>query len=227
MLTHWHLEQIDSTQDELERHLEAGDENGEIILVSTSRQTKGRGRGAHTWNYLNGALAFSFCMPPHPQLTWQSLEVAVCLANFFKQKFHVELELKWPNDLYTGDKKCGGILLKSKGKAMLIGIGINLMPDEVWGSVFAEKRSLPDEWQRNLPAQFLEFYLAHHPMEPQQIRDQWNARCVHLNRQVAIIDGDHVARGLFKGLGKHGEAVLGTSQGEDVTVFNGSLRWES
>lgn len=218
-----HLEQCDSTQDELERHVE-GDNQSESVLISTSKQLNGRGRGAHSWEYNAGSLAFSFTVSPHPELTWQSLEVAICLAQFFEKRFSTNLQLKWPNDIYSNEKKCGGILLKKTSTTMLVGIGINLLPNSNWGSVFNESIQLESDWSSKIPAEFVRYYLQVHPVEVASIRSEWNKRCVHLNKLVHIQDGETRTHGTFVGLGEHGQALIQTDSRLE-SIYNGTLRW--
>ena len=71
------------------------------------------------------------------------------------------------------------------------------------------------------PAQLVNDYLATHPRPLNQLREAWNARCVHLERSVTITDGTEITQGLFQGLGPHGEAIV-----NGKSVFNGSLRWD-
>ncbi len=215
MLRHLKLDQCDSTQDELKRHGEA------YQLVSTAQQTQGRGRGEHLWQHVPGALAFSLRAPAHPQLTWQALEVAVSLAESLEAQFGERIGLKWPNDLYRDGKKCGGILLQHSAPHMLIGVGINLWPNPQWGSVLDEACELPLEWMHELPKRFAHHYINNHPRPTQMLKEAWKVRCVHLDRQVTITDGLEIISGNFRGLGEHGEALVGSR-----AVFNGTLRWE-
>lgn len=217
MLKHLRLVQCDSTQDELKRHFEV------YSLVSTEAQNLGRGRGNHSWEHRPGALAFSFSAPAHPQLTWQALEIAVSLAESIERIWGEKVGLKWPNDIYHHEKKCGGILLQHQTPNMFIGVGLNLLPqaESPWGSVLSQTISWETVMAHELPAQLVQDYLSLHPRPLNQIRDAWNARCVHLNRRVTITDGAEITSGQFNGLGIHGEAVV-----DGKSVFNGSLRWD-
>ena len=215
MLRHLKLAQCDSTQDELKRHAEA------YQLVSTESQVQGRGRGENGWQHGEGALAFSFKAPVHPLMTWQALEVAVSLAESLEEAFGERIGLKWPNDLYRDDLKCGGILLQHSAPWMYIGVGLNLWPQEPWGSVLADRRELAAGWAHELPLKFTRHYLNTHPRPLNTLKAAWQARCVHLERRVRITDGAEVTEGIFRGLGEHGEALVGNK-----SVFNGTLRWD-
>jgi len=216
MINHLKLSQCDSTQDELKRHFEV------YQLISTERQIQGKGRGQNSWEHYTGALAFSFKAPAHPQLTWQALEVAVSLAQSIERLWGVRVDLKWPNDLYVQGKKCGGILLNHQSPWMLIGVGLNVLPcgSAHWSSILTENRSWTSEDSHHWPHEMLRDYLNLTPMPAQLIRQEWNRRCVHLNKMVTITDGAEVTQGLFEGLGEHGEAIVAGKR-----VFNGSLRW--
>lgn len=217
MLKHLRLVQCDSTQDELKRHFEV------YSLVTTEAQAQGRGRGNHSWDHRPGALAFSFSAPAHPQLTWQALEVAVSIAESIERLWGERVGLKWPNDIYHHEKKCGGILLQHQTPNMFIGVGLNLLPrpESPWGSVLRQTISWDPSMAHEWPAHLVKDYLSLHPRPLNQIRDAWNARCVHLDRPVTVTDGAEVTQGLFTGLGVHGEALV-----DGKPVFNGSLRWD-
>ena len=217
MLKHLRLVQCDSTQDELKRHSEV------YSLVSTEAQNQGRGRGSHSWEHRPGALAFSFSAPAHPQLTWQALEVAVSLAESIESLWGVRVALKWPNDLYLGGKKCGGILLQHQSPHMFIGVGLNVNPvsDSPWGSVLTAPIAWETQLCHDLPARFVNDYTLTHPRPLAQLQEAWSERCAHLGRIVTITDGEEKTTGLFEGLGQHGEAIVNGKH-----VFNGSLRWD-
>ncbi|MBY0516578.1 MAG: biotin--[acetyl-CoA-carboxylase] ligase [Bacteriovoracaceae bacterium] len=213
-MKHLKLNECNSTQEEIKRHVDV------YQLVSTEKQLLGRGRGENSWSHEEGSLAFSFSSPVHPHLTWQSLEVAVSLAKTIEELWGIKIGLKWPNDLYNHDKKCGGILLKLEQPHMFIGVGINLQPSTHWGSVFDKKKSLNQNWAHDLAYQFALNYLESFPSPLKKIEEAWTQRCVHLNKMVTIQDGEEIHSGLFNGLGVNGEAIVGGK-----SIYNGTLRW--
>jgi BirA family biotin operon repressor/biotin-[acetyl-CoA-carboxylase] ligase len=105
--------------------------------VIAENQTKGRGRKDREWDSLGiGNIFFSAkvrcpvsLLQNSPHL---SLLVGVALLRTLKSfsKFPEELSLKWPNDIYKGNKKISGILVESEIQGSnfdsIIGIGINL-----------------------------------------------------------------------------------------------------
>jgi BirA family biotin operon repressor/biotin-[acetyl-CoA-carboxylase] ligase len=213
MVKHIKLRVCDSTQDELKAHPE------DRVLVTTEAQSKGRGRGDHQWEHAKGSLAFSFSCAPHPQLSWQSLEIAVVLQEFIAQRFHVQLQLKWPNDLYHNQSKCGGILLHHHDGKMHIGIGLNLLAHSTWSGVLSDPSLWSESMAHDVPREFVDYYLARSPITRERIASAWVAHCAHLKKAVVLSEGREEIAGRFDGLGLHGEAVI-----DGKSYYNGSLK---
>lgn len=132
------LDEVDSTNDEARRLIEAG-ERGPLWIVA-ARQTRGRGRLGRDWistpGNLHASLIFSeiYDAAVAPQLGFvagvaamRALRAATEIGDF---------ALKWPNDLMAVGGKLGGILLEcvsvSTGDprapytpVAIVGIGVN------------------------------------------------------------------------------------------------------
>lgn len=219
MIKQIHLTHCDSTQDVLKEQLS---ETPELeILVSTDHQTKGRGRGTHSWEALPGSLCFSLSLKPHPLTSLSSLEVSLLVQEFFKTK-GASLSLKWPNDLWTQErKKCGGVLLQGSKDLYLAGIGINLYSEiPHYGGVFKNDQGFKKE---SIAREISEFILTHRIQDSDTLKRRWLNVCGHRNAYVKIIEGEKSTEGIFKGIGEYGEAVLETENGIE-SFFNGSLR---
>ena len=108
------------------------------ILVYTDNQTNGRGQKGNHWESEPGKnLTFSLVIYP----TWLSpahqfeLSMLVSIAMVNTLVNYVEdadsVKIKWPNDIYIGDKKIAGILIENTINSSsilksVIGIGINV-----------------------------------------------------------------------------------------------------
>ena len=121
------LPEVDSTNTELMRRLRAG--RPEPTLLVAERQTAGRGRLGRGWVSQPGdSLTFSLCLPLAPA-DWSGLSLAVGVS--VADSLHPELQLKWPNDIWLGGRKLGGILVETAGsgatqRQVVIGIGLNI-----------------------------------------------------------------------------------------------------
>ncbi|MCX7945779.1 MAG: biotin--[acetyl-CoA-carboxylase] ligase [Hydrogenophilus sp.] len=133
-ILHWlELPECPSTNDiayQHARHLPLG----EAIVVTTPRQTAGRGRNGRRWHAAPSAsVTFSIAAPLPSAVDLCSLPLAagVVLAETLTEIAPVRL--KWPNDLLLFDRKLGGILVESHWRAcgsspqplIVLGVGLN------------------------------------------------------------------------------------------------------
>lgn len=129
------LDAIASTNDELKiRYRNGSCANGD--LVWTKHQFSGRGQRQNNWvSDSDNSLTFSIFRSFEPQglpIDF-SLNIAVAVALIKTLQFFSipQLAIKWPNDILSGDKKVGGILIenflrKKKINASVVGIGLNV-----------------------------------------------------------------------------------------------------
>lgn len=107
-----------------------------FVLVTTDYQTAGRGQGSNKWESQHGKnLLFALRMRPagisaqHQFLLCQCVSVALLTA--LKRYLGNKISIKWPNDIYVGDKKIAGILIEHTLQGpniceTIIGIGLNV-----------------------------------------------------------------------------------------------------
>lgn len=113
-------------------------DDGEFpCLIVANGQTKGRGRRGKRFYSPHGiglyfSLAFLWDRDGSEALVTTMAAVAVCRV--LEETFGIVAEIKWVNDIFIDGKKIGGILTEaismsyaSKAKAIIIGIGLNLV----------------------------------------------------------------------------------------------------
>ena len=129
-----HIDETDSTNRWLRENtppLPAGE-----YVVTADYQTAGKGCGNTSWESERGKnLTFSLLIHPERipaneqfRIT-EVASVALCetLAHYISNK----VEIKWPNDIYVGDRKICGMLIENRLqgpviKDSIIGIGLNV-----------------------------------------------------------------------------------------------------
>ncbi len=133
------LPEIDSTNSELMRRARLG--LVDPVLLVAERQTAGRGRLGRSWQSDGAALTFSLGLPLAPA-DWSGLSLAVGIA--VAQSLSPRLRLKWPNDVWLGQRKLAGILIETASfsdvRYAVIGVGINI------GPVSSEGLATPAAW---------------------------------------------------------------------------------
>ncbi len=108
-------------------------------VVVTDRQTGGRGQRGNSWEAEPGKnLTFSIIFKPEGVAPSQQFFIseAICLGVVEALRRHLphpdEIKVKWPNDVYAGDKKICGILIEhslessTEIRYTIAGIGVNV-----------------------------------------------------------------------------------------------------
>lgn len=104
------------------------------VLVVADAQSAGRGRMGRSWQSEAGGgvwLTLVERPPAGPALDVLSLRIGLVLAPALDRFAASPIRLKWPNDLYVGDRKLAGILVEARWRDgvpewVAIGIGINV-----------------------------------------------------------------------------------------------------
>lgn len=108
----------------------------EFSIVQTNYQYAGRGQMGNHWeSERNKNLTFSTLLKPehiaiHEQFILSKV-VSLAIYNTLKSINIADVHIKWPNDIYCGNKKIAGILIENSimGQNIfnsIIGIGLNI-----------------------------------------------------------------------------------------------------
>jgi len=108
---------------------------GTELWLRVGNQTAGRGQGVKTWEvapFKN--LTGSFVIYPIKLQAAQQFvlsKIASLAVADFLELFTTDIQIKWPNDIYMGNGKIGGILIENEVtqewlSSSIIGIGVNL-----------------------------------------------------------------------------------------------------
>lgn len=128
-----YFESLDSTNATCKRWVR--EKEHPQMMISAKSQTAGYGTRGRLWQSLSGGLYLSWylgeaTLTSHPQITVAS---ALGVVDYFLA-YQVDLKIEWPNDLWLGGKKVGGILAErfvARGQHHLVlGLGLNLLQDE-------------------------------------------------------------------------------------------------
>lgn len=149
-----YIEQTDSTNSLLQRILRGEEQQyaaclkEDIPLIYTTYQTAGRGQTGNGWESERGLnLLMSYLLrEPQIKATEQfglNLLAAVLthltLKDWLNEAQRPMLTIKWPNDIYYGDKKIAGILVENSLSGAnvqhsIAGIGININQEHWLGN---------------------------------------------------------------------------------------------
>lgn len=124
-----YFEEITSTNDLASSRKDHG------CLIWAENQTKGRGQRGNSWSSSTGKnLTFSLVICPEKlpaeNQFYISKVVSIAMIEALAE-FGLKAEIKWPNDIYIGNKKIAGILIENDLQGTdiiksILGIGLNV-----------------------------------------------------------------------------------------------------
>ena len=132
----FHYKTIDSTQKEIWRRFKNKTIKDKTMIIADI-QTAGIGTHGRIWhtdeeNNIAFSVYFDFSKKNCrvDELDGLTVRIAKKIVSVFKEMYDIDLDIKFPNDIYCNGKKLGGILTESKVqnglvRCVVIGIGIN------------------------------------------------------------------------------------------------------
>ena len=128
------LDTVDSSSSWLGRKNDAGASIHGWACV-TDFQSAGRGRRGRQWQgspyaHIMFSLGWKLGIALR-EIEGLSLSIGLTIASVIRELTHVEIGLKWPNDLWCGNRKLGGILIETRPSQaptplVIIGVGLNI-----------------------------------------------------------------------------------------------------
>ena len=118
--------------------------SSEPILVISYSQEKGKGTSNRTWLNADQALACSLAVKQKDIKLKHTLIPLLSGYLFTEVLRHINLTLKWPNDIVLNNLKVGGILVEKSENNICIGMGINYFWEKPEipgaGSIYTKKQ---------------------------------------------------------------------------------------
>ena len=209
-------------------------------------QTAGRGQTGNGWESEDGKnLLCSILLPPRANLFELNVITSVAVHRMINCQFSIlnsQLTIKWPNDIYWGNKKLAGILIENaiignEVKYSIAGIGLNVNQTE-WKSDAPNPVSLKQITGKEYDIDALMTTLMNKIHEVQTMRqeDIWEYYRRHLYRRegewlfaerevnltpsrILTKQPKEAFKASIADITKQGELVLRTAQGEKKYHF--------
>lgn len=222
---------VSSTNTEAARHAQQGAAEGLSIIAG--EQTAGRGRLQRQWASPAGAgLYFSMILRPLLDLSFWSLIpllAALAVHEALVESCSLKTDIKWPNDILAHGRKLCGILTETietpTGRAVIVGIGINLRSDvfpgdlravaialdEATGTTIVEETVL-QSLVKSLTNRYEMFQTAG---GPEGINRDWVNHSTYANgKRVLVTSLEETFSGITRGLESDGALRVETDAGE-------------
>lgn len=218
---------VESTNDEVHMLAKAGAPDGLIVLAN--RQIAGRGRRGAVWFSATGeSLAFSILVRPRePRALWPRLALAagVAVAEGI-ETFGVHSGIKWPNDVWIGNRKVAGILVEAGADFAVVGIGLNVNTREFPEGICEIATSLRMETAvDHSRAEILSSIIHRFSVRREQIGKDFQSvvqevatRSVLTGRRISLQTADGTKQGIMDGISPAGELILRTASGSERVI---------
>jgi BirA family biotin operon repressor/biotin-[acetyl-CoA-carboxylase] ligase len=217
----------------------------EGTLVIAEEQTSGRGRMDRTW--ISAPFSSILCsIIFYPGLGLSSLfrltmMASVAVVRAIQMVCKLPAQIKWPNDVYIGNKKVCGILTefaaeRDRVQYAVVGIGINVNEDfgsapELADTATSLKKECGRTISRRAVLQRLleeldRSYEALLQGGAAELKTAWENYSLILNRQVTIVSEDGRIEGTARGITADGHLLLADARGtiREIVCGDVSLR---
>ncbi len=222
------VEELSSTNDyasELVRREFVAD----FTVVMTDFQEKGRGQRGNTWVSAAGQnLLFSVVLHPRQMPIKEQFILSQTVSIALSEVVSLYCDsvcIKWPNDIYVGDRKIAGILIensinKKEIETTIIGIGLNVNQLLFEGapnptSLRAElgKEQNRDEILQQFLSRFRQLY-ASMLRDPETIRRIYKERLYQRGKRSQYKDATGIFSGLIIDVAIDGQLLIADANGD-------------
>ncbi len=122
------FESLPSTQTYLLEKLKSNELKAPVLVLAKNQST-GIGSRGNIWEGVESALTFSLALNASDLPKDLPMQASALYLGFLFKEVLKELGsqtwLKWPNDLYLGDQKIGGVMVNVYKGMRVCGIGVN------------------------------------------------------------------------------------------------------
>lgn len=193
------------------------------VLLAADEQTAGRGRRGRRWYSAPGAgVTFSLSVRIAKPVAGLSLVAGVGAARALRALGVSRVALKWPNDLVVDGAKLGGILVETRGKLAVIGIGVNCRRDAALEARLRRPLASLDQFItvdreriiHKVGTSLLEALATFETQGLEPLRIEWERMHAHAGERLRVrLANGRVVTGLARGLDRDGGLQLETRAG--------------
>ena len=233
---------IDSTNTQAKHMAAAGSPHGTVLIAGS--QTGGRGRLGRSFSSLPGMGAYlSVILRPNctgTQLMHLTCAAAVAMCDAVEAVAGIRPGIKWTNDLVWQGKKLGGILTElallpgsDQVQYAVIGIGINCcqqqqdFPPELQDMAISASAAAgrPISPSQMAAAMIDALYRMDKTLfsDKNTIMTQYRENCITLGKEVSVVSGDTVRRGIALDVDAEGGLAVDFGNGDVRTVTSGEV----
>lgn len=206
------------------RRAREGCEHGRAIVAD--EQTAGIGRHGHAWHSPKGTGLYVSIVLRIPQpMPVMMLALGLAAREAIAKTSRLDPDLRWPNDVLIGGRKCAGVIAQLESRALIAGIGINVgqteFPEELDAtSLRIEGATVTREDILTALVEAVDKYCA---QQPEEIRRQFEAASSYARGRRVRVEQNGV-EGVTEGLDPSGFLIVRQANGQQTTILAGGVR---
>ena len=229
------LSAVDSTNNYLKKLASNSEPLPEGTVIMADHQYAGRGMQGNVWLAQPGkSLTFSLLLRPTFISAERQFElnmlVSVAVNNVLSKYVSDHLSIKWPNDVYVGNQKIGGVLIEnvitgSHLKQSIIGIGLNVNQGEFEAELAGRPVSLSQILHQNVNLMVLlneicvqieQLYLKLKLGKSTNLRELYVNNLYRLHKVAKYSQNGQVFEGVIEGINEVGLLRIRPLDGETL-----------
>ena len=214
--------------------------NGTVIIAE--EQTGGVGRLGRAWSSPRGGLWISIILKPKidmGHLFTVTMAASIAIARAIKRETGIGALIKWPNDIYIGDRKVGGLLVEISAETdkinyCIIGIGIDVnvrqedFPEDMVTPITSISAETGNEINRAaLLARILRGFEQRYKLleeeEYTSIITEWKSLSLTLDKRVQIKTLKKAYTGVAIDIDEHGALIIRKDNGKIERCISGDI----
>ncbi len=212
--------------------------NGTVVIAE--EQSGGTGRLGRRWVSPPGGIWATIILKPEiptDHVFMVTMACSIALVRTIRKLYQIGALIKWPNDIYIGDRKVAGILLEISAEAedvkhCILGIGVdaNVPPQSLPGDIETPITSLQAEHGEPIDrAVFLAYLLREFERrlrlieagEYESIVREWRSLSLTLDKRVKIKTPRKSFEGVAIDIDEYGALIVRRDNGKVERIFSG------
>jgi BirA family biotin operon repressor/biotin-[acetyl-CoA-carboxylase] ligase len=202
-------------------------------ITGADEQTAGRGRHGRSWHSPAGAGLYVSMVLRQTATPVVTLALGLATRAAIAETTGLAPDLRWPNDVLLGGRKCAGILAQIEGDSIIAGVGINVSQTVFPEGLETPATSLLLEGARVTREDLLVALI--HAVEdscrilskegPDAIKQQFAVASSYASgRRVRAEAAGRSIEGVTRGLDPSGFLIVREDNGAETTILAGGVR---
>ncbi len=230
------LQSVDSTNTYAKKLL-TKEKPSEGTVIIAAEQNHGRGQAGSEWkSETSKNITLSFIFYPEfldaVKQFYLNMAISLAVKDFCECVIADEVKIKWPNDIYYGDNKLGGILIENtisgnRLTSSVVGIGINVNQKEFDKSVpnpislcQIANQEFKIEILTELLCSFIEkYYLQLRQLHFNFLDKAYTEAMYRLQQTRGFKKGEQIFKGEINGVTKEGKLIIHSKGREQRFAF--------